>query len=116
MNTLYIIAHIVGVNSQIKESFINNLYISLGEDVAIIDLDKIGKKIKNNKDFQKVLIKQNQTDIADLWKSQGFKPGFHLGKFWIKSCINGTNSYIDCPFDILYDQQKNTFTLINNLI
>jgi hypothetical protein len=70
MNSLYIIAHIVGINSQIKESFINNLYVATDGDVAIIDLDKINKKIKNNKDFQKVLVKQNQNEIASLWKKK----------------------------------------------
>ena len=55
-------------------------------------------------------------DIADLWKSQGIEPGYHLGKFWIKSCFNNINSFIDKPFEILYDKEKNIFTLINNLI
>lgn len=70
MQNHYIIAHIVGVTSLIRNEFITTIHKLTEGEVAIIDVDQVTKAIKNMPVFQKAVNKKDISKINEIWRSK----------------------------------------------
>jgi hypothetical protein len=94
-----IIAHIVGINNKLKDTFIKDVE-NITEKIIILDLDDISKKIIFMKDYVQIHDKFIETKNRELLSQ--------LGYFWKNKFINDVNTILG--------QNKDKYIILIGLI